>query len=101
MKLRQVRLALLALAVATIAGAAGLAQQPASLTRPHVQTLASPRLDGRLAGSDGERLASDYIVSELRKIGARPLPGQRDFLMPFEFTAGTRDGGSSFEIKAP
>ena len=34
-----------------------------------------PRLEGRLAGSDGEQLASDYIVAELQRIGAKPLPG--------------------------
>ena len=62
---------------------------------PHVETLASPRLEGRLAGSNGERLASDYLVAELQKIGAKPLPGQKDFRLPFEFTAGTRDGGST------
>ena len=44
-------------------------------------------------GSNGERLASDYIVAELQKIGAKPLPGQRDYRLPFDFTAGTRDGG--------
>ena len=61
----------------------------ASKTRAHVEALASPRLEGRLAGSNGERLASDYIVAELQKIGAKPLPGQQDFRLPFEFTAGT------------
>src|SRR6185436_2004979 len=70
------------------------AQAP-SKTRAHVETLASPRLEGRLAGSNGERLAADYLVSELQKIGAKPLPGQSDLRLPFEFTAGARDGGSS------
>jgi hypothetical protein len=69
-----------------------------SKTRAHVETLASPRLEGRLAGSNGEKLASDYIVSELQKIGAKPLPGQKDYLLPFEFTAGTKDGGSSVTL---
>ena len=49
-------------------------------------------------GSNGERLASDYLVSQLRRIGAKPLPGASDFLLPFEFTAGTRDGGSTATI---
>ena len=69
----------------------------ASKTRAHVETLASPRLEGRLAGSNGERLASDFLVAELQKIGAKPLPGQKDFRLPFEFTAGTRDGGSTID----
>ena len=65
-------------------------------TRVYVETLASPRLEGRLAGSNGEKLASDYIRSELQKIGAKPLPGSSDMREPFDFTAGTRDGGSTF-----
>src|SRR5262245_8122170 len=69
-----------------------------SKTKPHVETLASPRLDGRLAGSTGAKLASDYIVSQLQKIGAKPLPGKTDFLLPFEFTAGTKDGGSKISV---
>jgi Zn-dependent M28 family amino/carboxypeptidase len=70
-----------------------------SKSRVHVEALASPRLEGRLAGSNGEKLASDYLVSELQKIGAKPLPGQADFRLPFEFTAGTRDGGSSLGLQ--
>jgi hypothetical protein len=75
------------------------AQAP-SKTRAHVETLASAALDGRLTGSAGERLASDYIVSELQKIGAKPLPGQNDFRLPFEFTAGTKDGGSNVRLSS-
>jgi Zn-dependent M28 family amino/carboxypeptidase len=81
-------------ALIAVALAAGLHAQ-ASHTRSHVETLASSRLEGRLAGSNGERLASDYLVAELQKIGAKPLPGQKDFRLPFEFTAGTKDGGST------
>src|SRR4051812_36534412 len=39
-------------------------------SRAHVEALASPRLEGRLAGSNGERLAADYLVSQLVTIGA-------------------------------
>jgi hypothetical protein len=89
-----------AAAAALIVGAAafvvGLDAQ--SKTRTHVETLASPRLAGRLAGSNGERLASEYIVSELRKLGAKPLPGQTGYLLPFDFTAGTKDDGSTIGV---
>jgi Zn-dependent M28 family amino/carboxypeptidase len=77
-----------------VALAAGLHAQTSN-TRSRVEMLASPRLEGRLTGSNGERLAGDYIVGELQKIGARPLPGRQDFRLPFEFTAGTKDGGST------
>ena len=89
-------------AIAAFSAVAVLVATPhaqTSKTRAHVQTLASDRLEGRLAGSNGERLAGDYIIAELRKAGAKPLPGQRDFRLPFEFTAGTKDGGSSVEIR--
>jgi hypothetical protein len=72
----------------------------ASKTRAHVQTLASDRLEGRLAGSTGERLAAEYIVAQLQKIGAKPVPGRRDFRSPFEFTAGTKDAGSMVEVRS-
>jgi hypothetical protein len=98
---------LLALAVSA-AGAVGVAQTasssqtalsqtaPASTskTRSHVETLASERFDGRLTGSPGERLAGDYIASQLKRIGAQPLPGRQGYALPFEFTAGSRDTGS-------
>jgi Zn-dependent M28 family amino/carboxypeptidase len=60
----------------------------------HVETLASPKMEGRLTGSPGEKLAADYLIAELKKMGARPLPGTPDFRMPFIFTAGSKDGGS-------
>lgn len=69
-----------------------------SPTRGHVETLASERFAGRQAGSDGERLAADYLVSELTRIGASPLPGQDGFRLPFSFTAGVKDGGSSLTL---
>src|SRR5918993_162556 len=67
-----------------------------SRTRTHVQTLASEKFEGRLTGSPGEKLAADYLISELKRMGAKPLPGMTDFRMPFTFTAGSKDGGSKF-----
>ena len=74
------------------------AQTVATTTRAHVDFLASDKLEGREAGSNGERLAADYIAAQLARIGARPLPGRADMFMPFEFTAGSRDGGSRLTI---
>ncbi len=72
-----------------------------SKTRTHVQTLASDQLEGRLAGSEGERRAADYIARELTRIGAKPLPGLASVFHTFEFTAGTKDGGSSISVATP
>jgi hypothetical protein len=85
-------------ALAAVAVTASLqAQAPAttaSRTKQHVVTLASDQFEGRLSGSAGEKRASDYIVSQLQRIGAKPLPGRSTYTIPFDFTAGTRDGGS-------
>ncbi len=82
--------------LALLAGVFADAQTPAaqSQTRPHVETLAAPKMEGRLTGTAGEKLAADYLIAELKKIGAKPLPGATDFRMPFTFTAGSKDGGS-------
>src|SRR5688500_2275366 len=77
------------------------AQTVATTTRANVEFLASDKLEGREAGSDGERLAADYIAAQLARIGARPLPGRTDLFMPFEFTAGSRDGGSRMTVGGP
>jgi len=69
-----------------------------SPTRAHVQTLASEKFGGREAGSAGERLAADYLASQLARVGAKPLPGRTDMFVPFSFTAGSRDGGSRLVI---
>jgi Zn-dependent M28 family amino/carboxypeptidase len=60
--------------------------------------LASPGLEGRLAGSTGEKLAADYLAKELQRLGAKPLPGQADYRLPFPFTAGSRDAGSRITV---
>ena len=72
----------------------------AARTRAAVEFLASDRLEGRDTGSPGERLAGDYIAMQLARTGAKPLPGRRDMFMPFEFTAGTRDGGSTLTLRS-
>ena len=69
-----------------------------SRTRAHVEILASEKFGGRDAGSEGERLAADYIASQLTRLGALPLPGRADMFQAFEFTAGSRDGGSRLTI---
>ena len=50
------------------------AQSVVSTTKAHVDVLASDKLEGREAGSEGERLAADYLATQLARIGARPLP---------------------------
>jgi hypothetical protein len=97
------RLAALACASALLGVAAGAQTQApaASKTRADIETLASERLGGRQAGSDGARLAAEYLAAELKKMGAQPLPGQKDFRLAFSFTAGVKDGGTTMQVTAP
>jgi len=84
---------LLGLSIAALSAQAP-APATATGTRSYVETLASERFAGREAGSSGEQQAGDYIATQLARIGARPLPGRQDVFMSFDFTAGSRDGGS-------
>jgi hypothetical protein len=84
-------------AVLCAATVAGQTTAPSS-TRARVETLTSERFAGREAGSAGERMAAEYLAGELARIGARPLPGRSDMFLPFEFTAGSRDGGSRLQV---
>lgn len=99
MGFRTRRLAIVATCL--LAGAPTFAQTATQFrTQPYVQALASDKFDGRLTGTQGERLAGDYLIGELKRIGARPVPGMTDFRMPFTFTAGSKDGGSTLTIGA-
>lgn len=66
--------------------------------KTHVSTLASEEMEGRLTGTEGARKAADYIVGELERLGVRMLPAQSSYRLPFEFTSGVRDTGSSLQV---
>src|SRR4051812_17569337 len=97
MKYKNITLAVAAACL--IVSAPGFSQTAtASRTKTHVQTLASDKFEGRLTGTPGEKLAGDYLIAELKRMGAKPLPGMTDFRMPFSFTAGSKDGGSKLTV---
>jgi hypothetical protein len=93
------RSSLAAVLVTLLAGSAG-----GQTAEEIVSALASDEMEGRLTGSEGERRASEYIARELEKLSVGPLPGQSSLRLPFEFTAGVKDVGSSLAVsdwKAP
>ena len=45
---------------------------------------------GRATGSEGAKLAADWLGDYFKKVGLQPLPGQTGFFLPFEFNAGER-----------
>jgi len=55
--------------------------------RQHVEFLASDVLEGRRTGSEGERLAANYIELQFQKAGLQPK-GSSGFLQSFEVNEG-------------
>ena len=66
-----------------------------------VETLASDGFEGRLTGSDGIQRAADFIIDRLDELDAEPLPGFQSFRLPFTFTAGVSDGGTTLAVTGP
>lgn len=60
--------------------------------RQVVAELASEGMAGRLTGTDGERLATEYAASMLEKGGLEPAGDNGTFFQSFEFTAGVSLG---------
>ncbi len=57
-----------------------------------VTALASERMAGRLTGTEGERLATEYVASILENNGLEPAGDGGTFFQSFEFTAGVSLG---------
>jgi len=60
--------------------------------RQHVEILASETMEGRLTGSKGELLATDYIAKAFERFGLEPAGDDGSYFQPFEFTAGVTLG---------
>ena len=63
---------------------------PADIAR-HIETLTAPQMKGRATGTEGGRLAGDYIASEFEALGLQPA-GEEGFFDPFDFTSGVKLG---------
>lgn len=59
--------------------------------RLHVEYLASDALEGRLTGTRGEQLATEYVAGAMEQAGLQPF-GEDGWFEPFEFTAGVALG---------
>ncbi len=57
----------------------------------HIGYLASEKLQGRLTGTEGAELATQYVADSFKKIGLAP-EGSAGYFSPFEFTAGVAVG---------
>ena len=63
----------------------------------HVQKLCSPEMEGRLTGTRGERLATQYVAAYLETLGILPAGergrgGDQTWYQYFDFPSGTKLG---------
>ncbi len=56
--------------------------------RRHVEILASDLMEGRLTGSNGERLATSYVADAFERFGLEPAGDDGSYFQPFDFVAG-------------
>lgn len=52
-------------------------------TKKHIYFLADDKLEGRLVGSKGEKIASDYIIEAFKKAQLQPKGENNNWLQPF------------------
>jgi aminopeptidase YwaD len=64
----------------------------------HTRYLSDARLEGRRTGSAGEKLASDYIISELSKIGLQPRGDNNGWLQAFDIDQGREVSADAFLV---
>ena len=56
----------------------------------HVEFLADNSLEGRMTGSEGSKLAADYIVKYFSQFNLQPAGEENGFFQTFEFNAGSK-----------
>jgi hypothetical protein len=61
--------------------------ETSGLLRSHIQYLADDRLEGRRTGTNGEKLAMEYISRQFKEIGLLPK-GTDSYYQPFEVNDG-------------
>jgi len=61
------------------------------LIKQHIVYLSDDALEGRETGTEGEKLAYEYLTKEFRKIGLLPK-GSQGYVQPFPFNAGSYMG---------
>jgi hypothetical protein len=62
----------------------------------HIRYLSDDRLEGRRTGTQGEKIASDYIVSEFGKIGLKAKGDGSGWLQAFDIDEGKRISEDAF-----
>jgi Tol biopolymer transport system component len=63
--------------------------------RAHVYRLASDEFAGRLTGTPGEQLATQYVADMYKRIGLEPAGDNGSYFQDFDFTAGVALGSNN------
>ncbi len=94
MNMRLIRILIVSAGYLTTSAAQGNPAITADELRTHVQFLASDKLEGRGTGTEGERLASEYLVRNFKRLGLKEV-GNAGYLQKFDFTSGVKLGGKN------
>ena len=64
----------------------------------HISYLADDKLEGRRAGTKGEKLAAEYIITQFKKNGLQPKGDSNNWLQPFDIYDGKQVNPASHLI---
>ena len=67
--------------------------------KAEVSWLADEKRDGRGVGSEGARMAADWLAEYFKKVGVQSLPGVDGYFHPFEFNSGERVDAAKTALK--
>ncbi|MBX2968703.1 MAG: M20/M25/M40 family metallo-hydrolase [Cyclobacteriaceae bacterium] len=59
----------------------------------HIKILANDSLQGRGTGTEGEKMAADYISKTYKSLKLKPVGKTKSYLQPFEFKRGAHGEG--------
>ncbi|MBI3829536.1 MAG: M28 family peptidase [Planctomycetes bacterium] len=76
----------------TVAAETTLPEICAEDIRKHVEALCSDAMTGRLTGTEGEKLATEYVQQRFQQFGLSPAGENGTFFQEFGFTAGVSLG---------
>ena len=100
MKFFPSKLLVLLLFLASCSSQKSISTDDKSLTnlKAHIQFLSDDKLEGRRAGSAGEKMAMDYIADQFNAIGLAPK-GTSEYFQPFDINDGKQiNSATSFSI---
>lgn len=61
----------------------------------HIKILANDSLQGRGTGTEGEKMAADYISKTYKSLKLKPIGKTKSYLLPFEFKRGAHGEGGA------